>query len=101
MRVTGTPRQIENIVSDGMKVLIPPDAGLREGARPGGDKGPYAFMRRVLTSEAGHELYKHRKATVEPVLAQNKSTEASAGSSDEAEPRSARSGASKQQSTTY
>jgi hypothetical protein len=29
-------------------------------------------MRRVLTSEAGHELYKHRKATVEPVFAQNK-----------------------------
>ena len=65
-------RQIENIVSDGIQVLVPPDAGLREGARPGWDKGPYAFMRRVLTSEAGHELYKHRKATVEPVFAQNK-----------------------------
>jgi hypothetical protein len=32
----------------------------------------YAFLRRVLASEAGHELYKHRKATVEPVFAQNK-----------------------------
>ena len=65
-------RQIEKIVSDGIQVLVPPDAGLREGARPGWHKGPYAFMRRVLTSEAGHELYKHRKATVEPVFAQNK-----------------------------
>ena len=65
-------RQIENIVSDGIQVLVPPDAGLREGARPGWDQGPYAFMRRVLASEAGHELYKHRKATVEPVFAQNK-----------------------------
>jgi hypothetical protein len=65
-------RQMENIVSDGIQVLVPPDAGLREGARPGWDKGPYAFMRRVLSSEAGHELYKHRKATVEPVFAQNK-----------------------------
>jgi transposase len=65
-------RQIENIVSDGIQVLVPPDAGLREGSRPGWDKGPYAFMRRVLSSEAGHELYKHRKATVEPVFAQNK-----------------------------
>jgi hypothetical protein len=65
-------RQMENVVSDGIRVLIPPDAGLREGARPGWDKGPYAFMRRVLSSEAGHELYKHRKATVEPVFAQNK-----------------------------
>lgn len=35
-------------------------------------QGPYAFMRRVLSSEAGHELYKPRKATVEPVFAQNK-----------------------------
>lgn len=65
-------RQMENIVSGGIRVLVPPDAGLREGARPGWDKGPYAFMRRVLTSETGHELYKHRKATVEPVFAQNK-----------------------------
>jgi hypothetical protein len=65
-------RQMENIVSDGIKVLVPPDAGLRDGARPGWDKGAYAFMRRVLSSEAGHELYKHRKATVEPVFAQNK-----------------------------
>jgi hypothetical protein len=66
-------RQMENIVSDGSQVLVPPDAGLREGARPGWDKGPYAFMRRVLASDVGHELYKHRKATVEPVFAQNKS----------------------------
>ena len=65
-------RQMENIVSEGIGVLVPPDAGLREGTRPGWDKGPYAFMRRVLASEAGHELYKHRKATVEPVFAQNK-----------------------------
>jgi hypothetical protein len=53
-------------------VLVPPDAGLREDARPGWEKGPYAFMRRVLATEAGHELYKQRKATVEPVFAQNK-----------------------------
>ena len=65
-------RQMENIVSDGIQVLVPPDAGLREDIRPGWDKGPYAFMRRVLASETGHELYKHRKATVEPVFAQNK-----------------------------
>jgi hypothetical protein len=64
--------QMENIVSDGIQVLVAPDAGLREGARPGWNEGPYAFMRRVLASEAGHELYKHRKATVEPVFAQKK-----------------------------
>ena len=60
------------MVSDGIQVLVPPDAGLREGARPGWDKGPYAFMRRGALKRAGHELYKHRKATVEPVFAQNK-----------------------------
>jgi len=63
---------MENIVSDGIQVLVPPDAGLREDIRPGWDKGPYAFMRRVLASETGHELYKHRKAAVEPVFAQHK-----------------------------
>jgi hypothetical protein len=65
-------KQMENIVSEGIQVLVPPDAGLREDTRPGWDEGPYAFMRRVLSSDAGHELYKHRKATVEPVFAQNK-----------------------------
>ncbi len=49
------------------------DAGQREGTRLGRDKGPYAFMRRVLAKrDRTHELYKHRKATVEPVFAQNK-----------------------------
>jgi transposase len=65
-------RQIASIVSHGIQVLVPPDAGLRKDTRPGWDKGPYAAMREVLASEAGHELYKHRKATVEPVFAQNK-----------------------------
>jgi hypothetical protein len=40
--------------------------------RPGWDKGMYAFMRRVLASEHGHTIYKHRKSTVEPVFAQIK-----------------------------
>jgi len=65
-------QQMENIVSDGIQVLVPPDGGLRKDVRPGWDKGIYAFMRRVLASEHGHGLYKHRKATVEPVFAQIK-----------------------------
>jgi transposase len=64
--------QMESIVTDGIQVLVPPDGGLRKDIRPGWDKGLYAFMRRVLASEAGHALYKHRKATVEPVFAQIK-----------------------------
>ena len=65
-------RQMESIVSRGMQVLIPPDSGLRKGARPGWDKGLYAFMRRVLATEHGAELYRRRQATVEPVFAQVK-----------------------------
>ena len=65
-------QQMESVVSDGIQVLVPPDGGLREGARPGWNEGMYAFMRRVLASDAGHELYKYRKASVEPVFAQIK-----------------------------
>ena len=93
-------RQMENIVSDGIQVLVPPDAGLREGARPGWDKGAYAFMRRVLSSEAGHALYKYRKATVDRCSLRTSSTAGSVASSVEAEPRCARSGACRRQSTT-
>jgi hypothetical protein len=64
--------QIESVVSDGIQVLVPPDGGLRKDIRPGWDKGMYAFMRRVLASEHGHTLYRHRKSTVEPVFAQIK-----------------------------
>ena len=48
--------QMEAVVSRGMQVIIPPDAGKRKGARPGWDGGLYAFMRRVVASEAGGEL---------------------------------------------
>jgi transposase len=65
-------RQMENIVNRGMQVLVPPDSGLRKGARPGWDKGLYAFMRRVLSTEHGAELYRKRQTTVEPVFAQMK-----------------------------
>jgi hypothetical protein len=65
-------QQMENIVSDGIQVLVPPDGGLREDVRLGWDKGMYPFMRRMFASDHGGELYKHRKATVDPVFAQNK-----------------------------
>lgn len=65
-------QQIERIVSDGMQVLVPPDSGLREGARPGWEGGFYAFMRRVLASDVGHALYAKRKHSIEPVFGQIK-----------------------------
>ncbi|HEV2771162.1 MAG TPA: transposase [Solirubrobacteraceae bacterium] len=39
--------QMERIVSDGIAVLVPPDAGKRRGARPGWEGGAYAFIRTV------------------------------------------------------
>jgi hypothetical protein len=64
--------QIGVLNAGGTTVLIPPDSSNRKGKRPGWDKGLYAFMRRVLDSEQGHELYVKRKATIEPVFAQMK-----------------------------
>jgi transposase len=64
--------QMESIVSQGIPVLIPPDAGKRKGTRPGWDGGPYAFMRRVLETTLGNALYRKRQVTVEPMFAHTK-----------------------------
>ena len=64
--------QMESLTSGGTVVLIPPDAGKRKGARPGWDGGLYAFMRRVLASERGGELYAKRQGMIEPVFAHTK-----------------------------
>ena len=53
-------------------MLIPPDAGKRKGARPGWDGGLYAFMRRVLATDRGGELYAKRQGMIEPVFADTK-----------------------------
>jgi transposase len=64
--------QIDNVVSDGIQVLIPPDAGKRDTPRRGWDGGRYAFMRTVLAGDLGGGLYRKRKAMVEPMFAQTK-----------------------------
>jgi hypothetical protein len=64
--------QMEAIVDRGIQVLIPPDAGKREGARPGWDGGLYAFMRRVLATDRGGALYAKRQGMIEPVFADMK-----------------------------
>ncbi|MDQ3434609.1 MAG: transposase [Actinomycetota bacterium] len=66
-------RQIENVVAGGVQVLVAPDSGLRNGTtRPGWSGGLYDFMRRVLATDRGGELYRKRQATVEPVFGQIK-----------------------------
>jgi transposase len=56
----------------GIQVLIRPDASKRDAPRPGWTGGRYDWMRRVLASEPGEELYRKRKQTVEPVFGHTK-----------------------------
>jgi len=65
--------QMDELVSRGTTVLIPPDAGKRKGARPGWDGGRYAFIRSVLETDAGRALYRNkRQGMIEPVFANTK-----------------------------
>ena len=64
--------QMQRLMGDGLQVLIPPDANKRKGARPGWDGGLYTFMRRVLATPAGAELYRKRSAMIEPVFGHTK-----------------------------
>jgi hypothetical protein len=64
--------QMERATADGLQVLIPPDSSRRKGTRRGWDGGLYAFMRRVLATERGTELYRLRQQLIEPVFANTK-----------------------------
>jgi len=63
---------IEQLVGRGSQVLIPPDSSQRKGTRPGWDDGYYAFMRRVLDTDHGGELYGKRQGIIEPIFADTK-----------------------------
>src|SRR3954468_6218504 len=64
--------QMDRLIGRGIGVLIPPDAGKRRGTRPGWDGGFYAFMRRLLATDFGGELYAKRQGMIEPVFAHTK-----------------------------
>jgi transposase len=65
--------QIDEVVADKhIPVLIPPDAGNRTGPRPGWTGGRYTFMRYLLASEAGRDIYRKRKQMIEPVFGHTK-----------------------------
>src|SRR5947209_1456805 len=53
--------QIDELMGRGIRILIPPDANKRKGTRPGWNGGRYAFMRRVLDTEAAGDLYRKRQ----------------------------------------
>jgi len=85
--------QMQQIVNDGIQVLIPPDAGNRKSPRPGWDGGLYAFMRRVLDTQLGGDLYRKRKGMIEPVFGTRSSTAGSIASNAAGARPCARSGA--------
>jgi transposase len=58
----------EVIANKHVQVLIPPESNSRKTPRPGWSGGRYAWMRTVLATEHGHDLYKQRKQMVEPVF---------------------------------
>jgi transposase len=60
--------QIDELMGDGIQVLVPPDADKRRGTRPGWDGGRYAFLRRALETETGGELYSRRQHMIEPIF---------------------------------
>ena len=64
--------QIDALMGEGIQVLIPPDADKRRGRRPGWDGGRYAFMRNVLDTTAGGEVYAQRQRMIEPIFADTK-----------------------------
>ncbi len=64
--------QMQALAGDGIQVLIPPDANKRKGTRPGWNGGLYAFMRRVLHTPVGAELYGKRNGMIEPVFGHTK-----------------------------
>jgi hypothetical protein len=64
--------QMQQLTGRGIVALIPPDGGKRRGARPGWDGGLYAFMRRVLATDRGGELYAKRSGMIEPIFADTK-----------------------------
>lgn len=60
---------IDRLRARGIIPIVAPDAHSREGPRKTRLGGPYDFMRRVLATGHGTELYSHRQWMVEPVFA--------------------------------
>jgi len=65
-------RHMDQLAADGVPVLIRPDSGKRNGERPGWTGGRYSWMRRLLATDLGGELYRKRRHTIEPVFGHTK-----------------------------
>ena len=60
---------IDRLRQRGMTPIVAPDAHNRDGPRKTRLGGPYDFMRRVLATDKGTDLYSRRQWMVEPVFA--------------------------------
>jgi transposase len=63
---------IEGLVAQGIQTLVAPDADRRKEPSTNRRGGLYDFMRRVLASDHGAQLYARRQAVIEPVFGQIK-----------------------------
>jgi transposase len=63
---------IETIVNRGIQTLVAPDADSRKEPRPGRRGGLYDFVRKVLSTDWGKQLYLRRQGSVESVFGQIK-----------------------------
>ena len=63
---------MQTLAARGIQTLIPPAASKRKGPRRGWTGGAYDFMRAVLASQHGSELYRRRQPMIEPVFGQLK-----------------------------
>ena len=72
MLVTGTPGRWRTSSATGCRCWSHPTPGCAKTSGPAGTRAPTRSCEPCSQATLGHELYKHRKATVEPVFAQNK-----------------------------
>ncbi len=72
------------IANKRIQVLTPPDRGGRSEPRPGWTGGRYSWMRAVLASEHGKQLYRKRIQMIEPVFAHTKHNRLITRSTEEA-----------------
>jgi transposase len=64
--------QMNEITGQGIPVLVPPDSSRRKNTRPGWNGGAYDFMRSVLRTDRGNQLYKQRGQLIEPIFGNTK-----------------------------
>jgi hypothetical protein len=84
---------IEALVAEGIQTLVAPDADRRKEPRPGRRGGLYDFMRRVLATDRGTELYAHRQRSSSRSSARSSTTAAPTASAAAAAPPPGRNGA--------